>query len=250
MRENIRLKLENNFWPQYRDADEDGYIGIKGYMNYFQDITSHHIFDMEFGNKHIYPKHDKIWVATKYKLHVLKKIEFTNSNITAKTWIEKSSSPVVINQMYCIYKENELYAYGKLEMCLIDYTTQKLSKLSEIEFGEQYMISSEDIPSVKFNKINDKGFDEEFVCTHIVNHTDLDSSKHMNNLSYVSMFLNALTPNEYNENAFNEFSINYINQSYYGDEINIYKIQKETETILIAKKEKDLVVAKCVFSTI
>lgn len=247
MKNDFKLLFENSFWPQYRDADDDAKIGLRGYMNYFQDITSHHIFDMEFGNKHIYPKYGKIWIVTKYKLKILNKIEFTNEKITAKTWIEKSTSPVVINQMLCVYKGQELLAYGRSELCLIDLKLQKLGRLSDINFDRICMIDTPKDIDIKFNKIVLKDKEQEYVCSHTVKYTDLDSSKHMNNLIYVSMFINALDVNVYKNMNFKEFSITYLSQSYLGDTIDIFKVLSDDSVTFIGKKKDGTVVSTCVF---
>ncbi len=248
MEEDKKLYFENEFWPQYRDADEDGLIGLRGFMNYFQDITSHHLFYLGTGNIHIYPKYGKIWLLTKYKLKILKKVKFTNENLKAKTWVEKTASPVVVNQFFAIYKDEELYAYGKLELCSVDFETQRLSKLTDIEFNRDYMVETPENMEVKFDKINDKNLEEKYSHTHDVRYTDVDNSKHMNNLAYISMFLDYFDCSYYNNIQITDFSINYVNQSYLGEKIYVYVTKNDSTITMIARKNDETIVAKCLFS--
>ncbi len=247
MEENNKLFFENEFWPQYRDADEDGLIGLRGYMNYFQDITSHHLFALGSGNKHILPKYGKIWLITKYKLKILKKVVFTNENLRLKTWIEKTTSPVVVNQLFCVYKEDELYAYGKLELCTVDFETHKLSKLKDINFDRDNMTPSPEGIDIKFDRINDKNLVEEYSHTHEVRYTDVDNSKHMNNLAYISMFLDHFECSAYGDIKVKDFSINYVNQSFQGEKIRIFVSKNDDEITMIGRKDDDTIVAKCLF---
>lgn len=44
------MPFEQTILPQYRDADPDGLIGLKGCMHYFQDIHTYYMHSIHKGN--------------------------------------------------------------------------------------------------------------------------------------------------------------------------------------------------------
>ena len=39
--------MEYDYMPQLREADENGYIGIRGYLNFFQDAATRHMISVK-----------------------------------------------------------------------------------------------------------------------------------------------------------------------------------------------------------
>ena len=48
--------------PQFRDADEDGLIGLCGCMRYFQDIHTWYMHDIDKGNDVLPERYGAAWV--------------------------------------------------------------------------------------------------------------------------------------------------------------------------------------------
>ncbi len=235
--------FEVEFWPQFRDADHDAKIGLRGIMNYFQDITSHQMFELEFGNYFIRNNFNKVWFITKYKLVINERIEF-GDKLTMKAWIDEQSSPVLMNQSFCVARGEKIYAYGRVELCLVDLTTEKLSKLSSIEFPHKYADVAK-FEDVKFGRIKNKIENKEYCYEHIVRYNDIDETNHMNNLAYVSMIVNVFDTEFFKEHEIGGFEIHYVNQCFEGDKIKIYKEIFEDNILIFGEKEDGSVAVKC-----
>ena len=76
--------FEKSYFPQFREADRDGYVGLQGYMCYFQDIVTHYMHNLGKGNDTLTEKYGIVWSFTKYKMRVNRKIDFTGE-LTMKT---------------------------------------------------------------------------------------------------------------------------------------------------------------------
>ncbi len=238
--------FRNIFWPQFRDADNDGLIGLRGMMGFFQDITSHQMYELNHGNAIISKTYNKVWIITKYTLKIVKKIHFLKTELEIKCWIEKNSSPVMMYQNFVIERAGEVYAYGKVELCTIDLESNKLGKLKDIDFPYEQMLDKS-FDDVYFEKIVDKNLEKEYCFTHTVKFTDLDTTQHMNNLAYVNMFINAFDSGFYANNSISNFTINYLDQCYENEQIKIYKNISEKKVTLIGEKESGKVAVKCIF---
>ena len=51
--------------PQYRDADHDGLIGLKGCMRYFQDAHTWYMHSMNKGNDVLPEQYGAAWIYTR-----------------------------------------------------------------------------------------------------------------------------------------------------------------------------------------
>ncbi len=239
--------FEVSFWPQFRDTDADGVIGLRGMMNYFQDITSHQMYDLKYGNHALKSTYNKVWFITKYKLKINKRIDFSESKLILKSWIEEKSSPALMYQGFSIERNNEIFAYGRLELCLIDLTSRKLSKISSINLPKEYT-SSMKLEDVIFEKIRYDLEEKEYCYSHKVRFNDIDETNHMNNLAYVSMLTNTFSTEFLQKNEICDFTINYLEQCFEGEEIKVYRLCKEDKIFLHGEKEDGKIAVKAVIT--
>ena len=56
------MPFEQTILPQYRDADPDGLIGLKGCMHYFQDIHTYYMHSIHKGNDELPEQYGAAWV--------------------------------------------------------------------------------------------------------------------------------------------------------------------------------------------
>lgn len=144
-----------------------------------------------------------------------------------ETWLEQKHSSALVNQAILISRNGESYAKGRLESCLYNMNTNRLTKPESINFpdnvGEEKPAGVE--PFVKMAKTVE---DMEYVYVHTVRYTDLDKSRHMTNLQYISLLLNAFDSEFYDRNRVTDFEIHYLSQCFEREEIKIYKKEETT----------------------
>ena len=175
--------------PQFRDADEDGLIGLRGCMRYFQDIHTWYMHDLDKGNDVLPERYGAAWVYTRYRLRVFHKLDYTDS-ATLTTWMEPYRQPVLVKQNLLIHQHGALAAQGKLESVVFNLVRQRPLKLMAIDFpeGMPEMIDN-DIPDFLPLEKTAEGMEECYRRT--VRVSDLDKSRHMTNLRYIEMFQDA-----------------------------------------------------------
>lgn len=213
--------MKREYDPKLRETDDNTLVGIRGYLYYFQDMATWHMHTFGKGNDTIPDDYGICWMYTKYRLHLEREADF--NPIALETWIETTRFPGVIHQALEISRDREIFARGRLESCLFDIATKRLAKPAAIEFPtDVYESRKVDLPS--FTKLPKTLSDDmEYAYSHTVRYTDLDRNRHMTNLKYISLLMDAFDSDFYRQNLMTDIELHYISQCYEGEEIRVYK---------------------------
>ncbi|HRV33668.1 MAG TPA: thioesterase [Anaerovoracaceae bacterium] len=205
--------------PQYHYADDDGLIGLRGIMHYFQNIHTWHLHSINKGNDVIPQQYGAGWIYTRYHAVLKQKIDYMDG-LTLKAWMEPYRQPVLVNENVEIHQHGKLVACGKLEGCVFSLTRQRPLRLSAIEFPEDF---AEDIPNEipDFLGIEKTAEGTEPRYTRMVRTSDLDVNRHMNNLRYIEMFQDVYDSKFWREFAPTEMEIRFMSQCREGEEISV-----------------------------
>ena len=233
---------EAEYKPFFRDADADGLIGLRGYMNYFQDCASYFMHNLGKGNDSLPEKYNCAWIYTKYKVEILKKAGF-EKDLKFSSWVEKWKSTAIVKQGFEVCKNGEIYMHGRLESCALDLNKRKLTSLKTIEFSNEEFGIDKEVGVEKFSRLPKSNEDMEYVYTHKVLYTDLDKTMHMTNLRYVDLFLNAFSSDFYTSNVIKDFEIHFVSQCYEGEEIKVYKSICDNKVSFVGVHEDGTVAA-------
>ncbi len=216
--------MKTQYSPKLRETDDNTRVGIKGYLYYFQDMATGHLHTFGKGNDTIPDDYGICWMYTKYKLHLESESDF--EPVDLETWIEATRFPGVIHQALEVSRGGEILARGRLESCLVDIASGRLAKPAAIEFpAEVFEDRHVDVePFVKLPKTVSP--DMELAYSHTVRYTDLDRNRHMTNLRYVTLLMDAFDSDFYHKYLMSDLELHYVSQCFEGEEIKIYK--KET----------------------
>ena len=224
--------FEKDYLPQFREADRDGNVGLRGYMNYFQDMATHYMHNIQKGNDTLPDEYGIVWMYTKYKMQIRRKVDFTEA-LNMKTWIPEEKSPAVVHQNLLISRGGEACAWGCVESCLYHLSRKRLVRLKEIDFPMD-IAESKEFEMKGFQKLSVDLDGMEYVYTHQVRYTDLDKTGHMTNLKYVDLFLNAFDSKFFAEFQIGEFELHFLDQCFEGEVIHVYKRIFDDRISLIA----------------
>lgn len=236
--------FEIDYNPRFRDSESDGLVSARGYFAYFQDIAAGLYSRMGKGNDKLPARYGVSWVYSKYKLKIYGKADYDHI-IHIACWVSKLDSVRSWQEMR-ITCGGEVLCEGRLESCVVDLKAKKIEKISRIELPADL---AEGNPTVgSFERRLKPGDDLQYRCSHTVTYTDIDLSRHMNNLRYVEMFLNAFDLGFYDEHTITDFEIHYINQAYYGEELRVFGEQNGDEHRLYAFNKDDALVSACIIN--
>ena len=240
------MPFEQTFQPQFRDADADGLIGLKGAMHYFQDIHTWFMRSIHKGNDEIPEKYGSAWVYTRCIVSLSRKIDYTD-RITLKAWMEPYRQPVLVNIDMLLSQHGEVAAMGKIENCVFSLERQRPQRLSAIEFPDGI---PEDIPNcipdfIRLDKTAEN-MTERYVRP--VRYSDIDKSSHMNNLRYIDMFQDAYDKDFWNRFGARRMEICFLSQSREGETLSVRSRREENAVYMAAVHADGRLAAVCLFS--
>ena len=240
------MVFTKEFMQQFRDSDEDGLIGVRGYINFFQDAATEYMHNIHRGNDTLPEEFGISWVYTKYKICLHDRLDFDGPS-TIETWVSYLDR-VRTWQDICLTHNGKVFLTGRLESCLAHMDEGRLAAIKEINLPED-LCEERDIPMPSFTKTPRKPPELLPIYEYTVRYTDLDKSHHMNNLHYIELFLNAFGPEDYSAHPVKEFEIHYLTQSFYGETLQVCRNPKADGIELYAMKEDGSVAAVCRMET-
>ena len=220
---------------QFRDADQDGLLGLRGYMNYFQELVGKYQLSLGIGVNRIYPRYGLVWLYSKFRARVFEKVPY-GEKVEMKVWAEPLRSSVRLTPVLEIRYEGRLAFQGRLEACLANLETGAIARISDIEMGEDaFGPALEELPG--FTRLPRQLPQGEKAWEYRVGYSDLDINHHMNNQRYIPLFMDAFDSAFWKEHPVRELEIHYLNQSYEGETLTVLGQQEEKGSRLVALKE-------------
>lgn len=228
---------------QFREADADGLIGMKGYMDYFQDAAAGYMYHFGWGNDMVHERYGVAWVYVKYRMQVYERTAY-EAPLDLECWIEPAGHSVSVKHALEIRKEGRLLANGRLESCLVDLKKRRITRLDAIEFDPVITIPREN-PTPDFSRIEQDTEGCEYIYSHRVRYSDLDNNGHMNNLRYIPLLLDCYSPEHHEKKKLRDLEIHYRNQCLYDEEVRLFCIAEEENTDRLVILKEDGTAAAC-----
>ena len=234
MVENGVFKSEKD--QQFREADADGYIGMKAYLEYFQDAASGYMHVFDWDNIAVHEKYGVGWLLLKYHMVMHSRTLYDNK-LDTECWIEKNRHPAAVVFNLQIREKGKLLAEGRLESCLMDMNEGRIVRPAVIGFDKELALDRK-VEGAEFSRIFDDTEGAEFVYEHTVRYSDLDNNDHVNNLNYMPMMQNAFDADFHRTHVLEEMEIQYKKQCVYGETLKICKKQEgEVYRVLVVKED-------------
>lgn len=225
--------IEDGIWrsekvQQFREADADGYIGMRGYLSYFQDAAGGFMHEYGWGNATIHERFGAAWIYAKYRMHVYERADY-DEPLNMECWIEKKRHAAAVTHDVEITKGGRRMAEGRLESCIIDLHSGRVARLDVIGYDrEKHAVDRRNGVS-DFTRIPMKTEGMREIYRTRVRYSDLDNNHHMTNLRYIPLLQDAFEPEEYEGRFLEDLEIHYRGQCYYGEELTVWR-EDEHET--------------------
>ncbi|MBR5420457.1 MAG: hypothetical protein IK115_04845 [Lachnospiraceae bacterium] len=234
---------------EFRDADADGAVGMRGYLEYFQDAAATYMHRFDWDNSTVHERFGVAWVYTKYRMQCFEKT-FYDHPLHMECWIEPSRPSIAVRHALEITKCGQLMARGRLESCIVDLEKKRISRLSAIGYDGSLALEREN-PTPEYTHIEQSAEGMEEIYSHRVRYTDLDNNAHMNNLRYIPLLLDAYEPEFHEAHRLTDLEIHYRNQCLYGEKLSILKCSEGVLTDRLQIRKEDgspAVCARLIFS--
>ncbi len=220
----------------------DSKLTITEIIRLMQVATFNHSNLLGLSHQEMLDKSNAFWVVTKLKLVLLSDIN-SGEKLTLRTWTH-TPSMIRFDRECEIKLRNKKLAKARVEWCCLDYTTGRPRKASSIVYPELEMVENAN-NNIKYSTEKVELGKEDFVYTRVVRSMDIDVNLHTNNLKYNFMALDCFSVEELKSMKIKEYEISFVNQSYEGDHIDVYR-KKVKDTYFIEGKKDDKVIFRVV----
>ena len=206
----------------------------------FQDMASRHAITMGVDDFSLLEKDNAMWVVSKTKVKV-NKLPLWNDDVTVRTW-PMGAEGVRCNRCYQIIRDGEVLINAMSEWVIIDATTRTLRKVETTSYPNDVEWIKEKSIEERFRRFKDDFAEEDLVYKRLVRSGDIDVTHHTNNVTYITMLLDTFSVKELENMTLKEMEVSYLNESFEGETLSIYRKVREDGTYFSIKKDDGKVV--------
>lgn len=212
----------------------------EAYFTSFQDIASRHAMILGIDDFALLENDNALWVVSKTKVKI-DRLPKWNDEISIRTW-PMGAEGVRCNRCYQIIKDGEVYINAITEWVIIDADTHHLRKIEETSYPKDIDWITEKSIEERFRRFRDDFTEEDFIYSRLVRSSDIDVTHHTNNVTYITMLLDTFSISELEEMTIKEIEVSYLNESFEGETLLIYRKEREDGIYFSIKKEDGKVV--------
>lgn len=202
-------------------ADWSSRLRFDSILGLMQDVTTYHSDHMGISHVDIMEKSNAFWVVSKIKFKVSGDRDTFQKIFTAETWPHKPGALRYVRD-FRVTSDTTLIE-GRSEWCILDCDTLAIRKTDSVVYPEGLVHDEERTSVSDFIRLRERVGEEHFRYTYRTVLTDIDCNAHVNNLAYARMAMNSFAPDELDGHAFNAFEVHFVSQTFFGDEIAVYR---------------------------
>ena len=201
-------------------------------MKLFEIATFKHSNKIGLDHVTMEKKSNVFWVVTKMKVIPCSPIK-TGDKINVTTWTRELGTARALRD--CVIKTgNSVKAKFLAEWCCLDFETRRLRRMSSICYPELEMEKTNHLKT-DFSNLKEQVDNSNYVYTRVIRSTDIDVNNHTNNLKYNQVAIDAFSVEELKSIEIKEYEIYFVNESYEGDKIDVFKKKIKNQYYLEGK---------------
>ncbi len=226
------------------ETDSNYKMRLDYIVSLFQSITGIHSTELGVDGQSLLKNSNAIWVLTKFKLKI-NRLPLMDEKLEVETW-PTTVKAVRFGRDFLLSRNGEKLVMGTSEWCTLDYDTKEIRRVSTVCYPADMPHREALSGAGYFVRVKETVCDKDYNHTHKCAFIDIDTNKHTNNIAYLRMALNCFTPDEFDILNIENIQISFLSQTYFDDEIKVYK--KPTDYgFYIEGKHNDNTVFNCIF---
>ena len=208
-------------------------------------MASRHSIIMGVDDFTLLENDNAMWVVSKTKIKI-NKLPLWNEDVTVRTW-PMGAEGVRCNRCYQIKKSDEVLINAISEWVIIDATSRTLRKVETTSYPTDVDWIQEKSIEERFRRFKDEFTEEDLIYKRLVRSGDIDVTHHTNNVTYITMLLDTFSVKELEAKQWEDVEVSYLNESFEGETLSIYRKEKEDGYYFSIKKEDGKVVLMAFF---
>lgn len=221
-------------------CDNTARLSVPAMFTLFMDIATDHANELKLSSEHL--GENKFWIAVRTKVRIADRPKLSQK-VTLATWPQE---PVRVraNRHYSISDENSVMISAKSEWTVVDISTSKLQRISDV-YPQGFEFCSDLAVEEPFARMNGDFEDADTIAQYKINSTDIDLVQHMNNAAYIKALMSVFSCEQLEASPVKEIEIVYKTQSYEGEVLTI-KERKTEDAVEYGMIKPDSTVAAIV----
>lgn len=176
----------------------------------------------------------RAWVLSRFEMK-FEKIPKINDEIIVETWIEDVEKFTTQRRFIIYDAQNNIIGMGASVWVIINLISRRIIDLS-IEPNIKNMILKRSFSQKNPEKIDI--LNTILIETHKIKYSDIDINLHVNSIKYIQMTIDTIPLERHKEVSVSGFSVNYVNETMYGDVISIEKEIGDREAFELKRKDE------------
>ncbi len=191
-----------------------GELSLDGLFNLHQEMLTEYFETFGMDNFTMKDKYNSAWVFTKMHADIIKNPVWDEDiKLNSEITFIKLAKVCILTTLS--NKDDEVLAKIYCEACVIDLVNRKIVKLSDVSFPDMDVINDQPIFLTYEEKEDVKEIDR------VIKYTDIDFTKHTNNVSYIRFIEDILGEEFFNTSFITTFDIHFRSETRIKDTLRI-----------------------------
>jgi acyl-ACP thioesterase len=228
-----------NFQVQPKDVDFQKEITFVALGDYILDAAGQNAEANGFGMQKLHSLGCS-WVLSRIAIELHEKpTEYRHFKI--ETWVDEVSRLATTRNFKILNAENKVIGGACSNWVMFDMKTRRpadllaMEGLKEVEEHDAGIIEK----PIRLTSV-EAGASADFT----VKYSDIDTNGHVNSMSYAEWLCDLFSLDFYKQKQIRRFELNYVNESFWGDHIHIYKEEKAPDDYHFEIKRSDKSICK------
>ncbi len=218
-------------------TDPQANLSVIGVFQVVEDAVTAMLGELNADNITMRNRHNAAWVFVKNRIRRFKDLGWGQEFSTV--CFLSSATPITANADVEIRDEKgELCACSRVELCALDLQTGRIRRFSSFGFDGAAAAEQGEV-DLPFTRLDCEDLPE--VAQVQVKYTNIDFTRHTNNIEYIRFMLDTYSVAELQDRPVREMEIVYVSQSFEGDLLSVrrggtaggdlFALQKEGRTV-------------------
>lgn len=236
--------MNTNVWGKVMKLIKQGKLGysltntsanlsVIGAFQIVEDAITEMMGILKLDGETCVPKYDAMWVFAKNRIEMRSPLHWLDEYTVECAITNASGVKLIVDTV--IKSHNKIAVASRAELCAIDHHTGRVRRANTAGVDENIEKETPEI-DVEFHNANFEP--NELVYSVCIGASAIDFYHHTNNIAYVQYVINQFNA----EYPISAFEIRYINQTFQGDKLEVYKCDDNKFTI----HTKDKTVVNCI----
>lgn len=227
-------KVVDTFTVKCYEVDSSQRLKPTAFMDMAQEMAYQAAAVMKFGYAELIAK-NMAWVLSRMRIRFLARPHW-GDNLTIKTWHRGAFGPFFVRDFEVLSDEGHRLIEATSSWVVIDIDSRRMAKPEDVLPSEDTACHDFAIETPAGKVMMPRDVEPVLVKTHKVAYSDIDLVGHTNNVRYVSWALDCM---DYGEAGIDvdEVEIVFHHEARPGDEIDLYRAEKEGWTFVEGRRD-------------